>query len=446
MIPNAQRFHGVTAWEIVFGSQGSEKQLAHCNSPRRKVVEPVDIPPSKREGIRHAFTAESLRCIGADEVDRLRMLLASGMPAEIDIGGKDLYEWAKEMDAIQCQALLRPSDVAYHDDSNTAKEKEIAQLHGSFVLDRRETEDSIHHLTNRLDELESLGNALSISLDGLAEEISVCNGLLLMGGGASALASHVRSLKSTKERKMDELTRIEESWENSEDELAYWVKEGGAEAVKIAESMQPTHRLARRASLPLPTTDEEAESQKVQLKAQIAATEVKIRKLRASIQDLSEACARELEEVDKRGLLGGINMVRGLREEIRDLDFVLSEAKNGEATCRTKISLIQSKIDANRKSALKAHESSSNASELGSTNMSSAKDVAKSNGTMESVDSSVEQETKDSERLATGQSTAIALRNPGLQGFFPLSLWEIILRIIGLRDERPRAAPEIMVL
>ena len=48
------------------------------------IIKPVDMAPSKREGIRHAFTAESLRCIGGDEVDRLRQLLNSGMPPTID--------------------------------------------------------------------------------------------------------------------------------------------------------------------------------------------------------------------------------------------------------------------------------------------------------------------------------------------------------------------------
>jgi hypothetical protein len=37
------------------------------------IIKPVDMAPSKREGIRHAFTAESLRCIGSDEVARLRL-------------------------------------------------------------------------------------------------------------------------------------------------------------------------------------------------------------------------------------------------------------------------------------------------------------------------------------------------------------------------------------
>ncbi len=41
----------------------------------------------------------------------------------------------------------------------------------------------------------------------------------------------------------------------------------------------------------------------------------------------------------------------------------------------------------------------------------------------------------ESERVLSGQSTAIAVRHGGAQGFFPLSLWQILLRIIGFGDE-----------
>ena len=44
-------------------------------SATARVIKPVDMAPSKREGIRHAFTAEALRSIGSDEVERLKQLL-----------------------------------------------------------------------------------------------------------------------------------------------------------------------------------------------------------------------------------------------------------------------------------------------------------------------------------------------------------------------------------
>ena len=44
---------------------------------------PLNIPQAKLEGIQHAFTAEALRAIGSDEVDRLAQLLNAGMEGGI---------------------------------------------------------------------------------------------------------------------------------------------------------------------------------------------------------------------------------------------------------------------------------------------------------------------------------------------------------------------------
>jgi hypothetical protein len=38
----------------------------------------------------------------------------------------------------------------------------------------------------------------------------------------------------------------------------------------------------------------------------------------------------------------------------------------------------------------------------------------------------------ESEKIASGDSDAIALRAPGNRGYLPIDLWDIILRIIGL--------------
>jgi hypothetical protein len=74
----------------------------------------------------------------------------------------------------------------------------------------------------------------------------------------------------------------------------------------------------------------------------------KIRKLRASITDLSEESTRDLEEVEKRGLSGGIKLVRTLREELREIEFALNETKSAEALCRAKIKVLQSKLVAKK--------------------------------------------------------------------------------------------------
>lgn len=483
-VPNMKRFDDVSAWELAFGDGSADSQQSKsswtlfgngsssnldldksegsASRRRRRTIQALpSIAPSKREGIRHAFTAEALRCIGSDEVDRLKQLVNAGMPTNIDIGGKDLGEWCVELGAQKCHELLQPPSASEGDGRSADAQGQPAhpgalEKRGSRVIDRGEPQ-SVTQLSNRLYELESLSQALSISLDGLAEEVSVCNGLLLMGGGASALASHVRSLKATKEDRFAELERMETAWENAEDELAYWIREGGPEAARISAEVaaRPVDKLRRQSSLVAATTPEEQEAQLRQLKAQVAASEHKIRKLRASIADLSEVCARDLAEVEKRGLSGGITLVRGLREELREIDFQLSEAKNGDATCRTKIRMIQSHINDSRKSApesadngheptkppdtssnsapsqpadFKAHEAEQTAAapEVSPPSNDSPVPAADLNGAQ-----------SESERVLTGQSTAIAIRHGGAQGFFPLSLWQILLRIIGFGDESP---------
>jgi Ankyrin repeat len=480
-VPNMRRFDDVSAWELAFGDGSSDPQQGKsgwtlfgngsssnvdldksegsASRRRRRTIQALtSIAPSKREGIRHAFTAEALRCIGSDEVDRLKQLVNAGMPTNIDIGGKDLLEWCVELGAQKCQELLQPPSASERGGSGYGQPAHPSPLEkrGSIVIDRGEPE-SVTQLSNRLDELESLSQALSVSLDGLAEEVSVCNGLLLMGGGASALASHVRSLKATKEGRFAELERMEAAWENAEDELAYWIREGRPDAARIAAEVvtRPVDKLRRQSSLATATTPEEQEAQQRQLKAQVAASEHKIRKLRASIADLSEVCSRDLAEVEKRGLSGGITLVRGLREELREIDFQLSEAKNGDATCRTKIRLIQSHINDSRKLAQEgavngqeqtkplgtidkaapnqppgviAHEAEQPAAapEILSPSTDSPVPAADVNGAL-----------RESDRVLTGQATAIAIRHGGGQGFFPLSLWQILLRIIGFGDEPP---------
>lgn len=311
-IPKMHRFHDVSAWELGFGNgQEPPKKSSWLFSGNNdtsedqeiRVVTPVTMAPSKREGIRHAFTAESLRCIGGDEVDRLKQLLNSGMPPSIDIGGKDLYGWAVEMGALKCEELLRPveaskfgetTETTAGDDAATAtadslsappKEGGAAAVGPapSRVLDRRQPGEisSVFQLKNRLDELESLAGALSTCLDNLAEEVSVCHGLLLMGGGASALASHVKSLRELRQQKEIELERLSQEWEQAEFDLEEWVYRSGEIGQEIAK-IAPTNQLLRNDSNPLfpkNTADmsaEEEEALRRQLTAQIGASENKV--------------------------------------------------------------------------------------------------------------------------------------------------------------------------
>ena len=441
-----QQHPGVTAWELVFGI--SPVQSSFYTPPpitTTKTTHVVQLSISKQEAIRHAFCAEALRAIGSDQHDRLSQLLASGMPPSTHIGDKDLYQWAQDMKANQCQQLLLlqdnhahnnnkqqqqlPSIMTTQEDSNTSTTTTTTLASRGKVLDRphpQQSASSLTSLTNRLNELDSLARALSICLDNLAEEVSVCHGLLILGGGASALATHVRSLKANKQTKIEELERMIESCENSQDELEYWVhKHGGKEARDIQQTAPPLPE--ENHSVPEPESPQEEAYLLQQLQAQVAASEDKVRKLRLSISDLSEENARDVAEVQRRGLSGGISLVRKLKEEIRDIDFRLQESKNIEATCQMKIKMIQAKMKEakltsettedvlDRNNGVDEHSKSSDTEDM---------EVFNSNANM-----------VDSERIANGNSTAIVVRKEGPRGLFPVSLWQIILRIIGFGDD-----------
>jgi hypothetical protein len=311
-------------------------------------------------------------------------------------------------------------------------------------------------LRNRLDELEELSRALSICLDNLAEEVSVCCGLLLAGSGGSALATHVRSLKAASRRRHQQLERCRRAHENSQDELAYWIREcgGGDCQDDILSLEQKTTPVKTDKDEKTNNDDSQKEQERQQLKAQIAASENKIRMLRASIADLSEENVRNLEAVEQRGLSGGIHLVRGLRDEIRELEFQLNAVQSADASCRTKMSLIQSKLNKQKQAAAKKQpngqspplpstngdaKSDQHAASISSTatngdsehGVENGSDVVVSDAEKEELhnEDAVDKMT-ESERIANGQSTAIVVRQEN--GGVPFSLWQLLMRMIGL--------------
>jgi hypothetical protein len=547
-VPNLNRYDDASAWELVFGTEGAARRPSSrwslfgssssnlvsdddavssasdieddgaldgnnsqrgASARRRKAIMPADMPATKREGIRHAFTAEALRAIGGDEVDRLRQLINAGMPPSIDIGGQSLRHWSTEMNATNCltmiQELLEPTSEARTSTGEGTSEAGNADVAsgGSAVVDRSSKIDQseVSLLSNRLDELESLGRALSACADNLGEEVNVSHGLLVLGGGATALASHVRSLKALRERRLEELQLMQESVEDGEEELQYWIQEGGPEAQRLADQISSSSPATLLADLlrtskggnasdsveisdflpkpvvvanenPLETTPseenpgkEEIPRQKVQLlQAQIAASEMKIRKLRVMIADLSEEKERNLAAVEQRGLTGGIRLVSNLREEIREIEYELSELQNAGAMCRTKVRLIQTSVlgmrppqeasnvsDDNRDEEAildPVTAKTSNGSHLATsqtdkenkldeggqkTNHSVHRPIPgsrsrRNNGTMKKIAETSASSARDDRENHGGED-----RGSGV-GF--LSIWDIILRIIGLRDER----------
>ena len=64
--------------------------------------------------------------------------------------------------------------------------------------------------------------------------------------------------------------------------------------------------------------------------------------------------------MQRRGLEGGINLVRGLREELRDFDYYLSEARSMKTACKTKINMILARIPNNQNNQNQNANSNSN--------------------------------------------------------------------------------------
>ena len=139
--------------------------------------------------------------------------------------------------------------------------------------------------------------------------------------------------------------------------------------------------------------------------------------------------------MERRGLSGGINLVRTLREELREVEFTLNETKSAEALCRAKIKLIQSKMGSKKHLASSSekdvpavvvnddsgkteekHEDDSKAIPKVTAPSASINGEAKPHAVlpMKKGESrpftQPSSTTKPSEAIATGQSKAIALK------------------------------------
>lgn len=282
-----RKFDGMSAWELAYGREATEEDgddsdaeedepaaparrsfffgrfgssaveekdaVGDDNDTKaggaKKVIRkrsPLNIAPSKLEGIRHAFTAEALRAIGSDEVDRLAQLVDAGMGSSVEAGGKNLLGWAQEMEAAACVQMLTerwgiddesenntlPSEEANASASTSATIEETAIPSDSAMptspsstapsarVPPPPAPQSIGALRRALEQNESLTPALSAMLDNLAEECSISQGLLLSEAGSKAsLVNNVRSLKANKAEREDELVFWSGKLEDREWEL-----------------------------------------------------------------------------------------------------------------------------------------------------------------------------------------------------------------------------------
>jgi hypothetical protein len=223
-------------------------------------------------------------------------------------------------------------------------------------------QDSMESLKNQVEEMEALSVALSTCLDNLAEEVTVCHGLLLTDTAAGAsLASHVKFLKDLTEERTDALDLYQEKWTHAEQEWLLYASRvghsshdangridllptqaynttGSISNDNIHDDEHTTNQKATTQDSSSGQTEEEEEQwKKKELMGQLANKTQKVKKLRASITDLAEELSSNLEQVERRGLSGGINLTRTLRLELREVEFQLAQAKSGEAICRTKL-------------------------------------------------------------------------------------------------------------
>ena len=359
-----------------------------ANKRRRRKRSPLNIAPSKLEGIRHAFTAEALRSIGSDEVDRLKQLVNAGMDKSVEVGGKDLLIWAHEMAAIECVKMLTERWGAVEEETSVdnsngipedaaADSTDVAAAHAlpptvasqSAKVPAPPSPQSVDALRRALEESESLTPALSSMLDNLAEEVSITQGLLLTESGSKAsLVGHVRSLKANKAEREEELVfwsgKLEDREWELDDRLRRIAMLGGSggndrrvwrtveERVHVKE-IEEMKKSQQDLTVDTRVADEGAEDQgdvddvhlKAALQAELAASQTKLSQLRASIADLAEENDRNLAEVQNRGLAGAVKLARNLREELRTVEDDLRVVRSAEAGLRVRVGLVSAELE-----------------------------------------------------------------------------------------------------
>ena len=505
-------FHNMSAWELAYGTTrksvpGTEgkkgwfgfKSSSNLDDEVPKVYIPINIDPAKLEGIKHAFTAEALRAIGSDEVERLGELLDSGLGSmtRIEIGGKDLIGWCHEMSAATCIKMLEKrysvakskSEEAIvvedKDKDDDAAKDENEDEGGDILKDDDGDDDSclydelkltLRDLKNKLEESESLAPALSSMLDNLAEEVSVTQGLLMEHGDDSnaALLSQVRLLKKQREEVEDESSHWEACLSDRYAELdmctMWWIKQGGS-LNGIPIRPLPAAKDAKAdpvESLPVDFKERVKETYK-----QLCQSETKVKKLRASIADLSQESLRNLEKVEKLGLLGAVKLTRKLKEEVRVQKEALEAVVREESSVRARVSMLTLMLESDQAAKKQKapsesvqpssveidrdvieevrHETpilqeftrpnQSNSDSYESYDSEDDEDDSDYSGESESDDSdSYESDEEDrmthSEAIKSGRSRAIVnWVDDGDLGVFTFKVWNLLVRMFGLTQK-----------
>ena len=417
---NYKKYHDMSAWELAFGSvvvleeeevldvvddkdiqeESTEKrgwfgfgggkiddddpneeytiQHEKDDNGKQRIIKrrlPLNIAPKKIEGIRHAFTAEALRAIGADEVDRLQQLLDSGMETEMEVAGKSLVTWAVEMEADKCCDLLCVEEKSSNDqalpfvsDENNAEEavdvdndmtqsqlpttppEKVDHQPTPSIQDERLAGLSRKDILTLIQENENLIPALTSCRDDLAEETSACQNILRdvqASGGRGGLSSQslldlVHSLKEKRRDLEESVESWRNAWEEREDELEFFWEE-----VMNDEWREHLTQLGVLDDLTDATTMAVIHEDSVsldELTRRFCEVDKHVNTLRSSIASLAGECARYQSEVESAGLSGALSLTKSLREEVKEMEKQLFDAKSGEEMCRRKLELIQDQL------------------------------------------------------------------------------------------------------
>mmetsp|Transcript_10931 Transcript_10931/g.19616 ORF Transcript_10931/g.19616 Transcript_10931/m.19616 type:complete len:779 (+) Transcript_10931:110-2446(+) len=413
---NYKKYHGMSAWELAFGGivvvkdgagdddvveEEENRGWFGFGSPKKKEEEsmgdtvdasngelakktrikkkmPLNIPPQKLEGIRHAFTAEALRAIGSDEVQRLQQLLNAGMDATMDVAGKTLARWAQEMDAKECCGLLRLDSMGEEEapgqveDENGAPENDEKTSGGDaaerndpnvevkvdppVIQDERLAGLSITDIQTLVQENETLIPQLTAYRDELAHETSISQSILRdvhATGGHGGLSSRtllelVRKLKDQRAAAEEAANAWQRAWEEREDELDFFWEEVLDNACRdelggVLDQVDAGEPLITHAS---GTSSDAAATCDVteEWARRFTEADARVSALRASITCLAEESATYASEIQRLGMSGALTLTRSLRDEVKVFEKDMNVAMRGEAVCRRKIEMIQLRL------------------------------------------------------------------------------------------------------
>ena len=334
---------------------------------RRK--QPLNITPTKLDGIRHAFMSEALRAIGADEVHRLEQLLNSGMNPDFEvIADKNLLQWARDMDAVDCYELLllhsggkdsecevqtkQEEGVSVKEQQQECEEATATHPREQLptVQDERVSGLSIEDIRMLISENLHLIPQLTICRDDLASETTMCKSLIRdisITGGKGGLSSHsllelVRTLKEQRAQAEEALTSWNAAWEEREDELNFFWEEVLDDKLReeLEEILDQDDINGEG-----PHDDPSNNATLEELVQHFVEVDNRVKSLRLSIANLAEDGAKAFAEIESRGMSGALSLTRTLREEVKDIEKNIHEASVGEEACRRKIKIIQQRID-----------------------------------------------------------------------------------------------------